>query len=194
MRSILPGIHAALVCMCVLLAPGDGALAKSRDPIKVVIDDRTSQQVMAQIAGRALVTAGYKVAFIALGAETGAAGQIEMMASGSVHFQPVFTVADAENDLARARADKRIVSLGGLSSNRADAPVLKIIWAGMKKKWPGAQKMLKTMIFPWQDLDRMARVVDAGQSTMDDVVSDWMNSNKPTWKRWITASKNWMTP
>ena len=192
MRPTLHGIHAVLVCIVVLLAPGNDALAKSRAPIKVVMNDQTGQRIMAQIAGRALVIAGYKVEFVELDAD--AAGQIEMMASGAVHFQPIFMVADAEQDLARARADKRIVSLGGLGGNRADDPALKIIWAGMKKKWPGAEKMLKTMIFPWQELDRMAQVVDAGNSTMDDVVSDWMNNNKPTWKRWITASKNWMTP
>jgi ABC-type proline/glycine betaine transport system substrate-binding protein len=50
------------------------------------------------------------------------------------------------------------------------------------------------MFFPPEELDRMAQDVDAGRSTIDQVVDDWMNGNQSSWKRWITASKNWMTP
>ncbi len=194
MRPTLRSIYFALLCVCFLLPLTDSTLAKSRDPIRVGLNNQTSQQVLAHIARRALVKAGFKVEFIQMGVGPNSTARVEMIASGLAHFQPVFAVADAEDDLAKALADKRIFSLGGLRSNGKDEPTLKIVWAGMRKKWPFAEKMLKTMIFPSEELDRMAQAVDTGNSTMDQVVDDWIKNNQPTWKRWVSASRNWMKP
>ncbi len=176
-----------LLCFCLAMGTGQPAQDKSRDPIRVGISDRTSQQVIAHIAGRALAMAGFKVEFVRMDGES-----VTLLSSGAIHFDPDVVVADP--GVTQALADEKVFSLGGLQSNAMDAPSLKLMWPGVHNNWPYAERMLKTMIFPAEDLDQLAGSIEGGEQTLDQAVASWMKSNTSTWKRWISGSKNWMKP
>lgn len=185
---------ALFIGLCCLLSSGVDALAESREPIRVGVGPATSQQILAHVTAQALMKAGYKVDFIELEPGTDDAAQVDMIASGSVHVHPSLAAADAEAELNDALAANRVISLGNLIKSDADASTLKVASAITNRSWPGAVKVLRTMAFPPEDLDRMAQNVEAGRSTVDRVVDEWMKGNPSSWKRWITASRNWMTP
>ena len=164
--------------------------AKSKDPIKVVLGSETSQHVMAQITGRALIKAGFKVEYVELAPDA----VVGTLASGTVHVHPDFAVAGAETELETALTDGRVVSLGGRQTNDRDEPTQKIVWTGMKQKWPYAMKQLKRMVFPTDELARLANDADSTDRTPEQVADAWMAENRETWKSWLSASKNWMKP
>lgn len=190
MYQIFRALSVVALCLCFVFPIVENASAKSRDPIRIGVGTETRQQIMAHIAGQALKRAGFKVEFV----EMSGASPVVLIAAGDAHFDPEFQVETAEADYARALADEKISSLGGLAGNGFDEPGQKIIWAGMTNKWPNAEKMLKTMIFPTDELDALARSVDKDGQTRAAVVSGWMKQNTSVWKRWISASTNWMKP
>ena len=63
----------------------------------------------------------------------------------------------------------------------------------MKKRWPDAQKMLKRMVIPADDLAAISDQLAAGQDA-EAVADGWWKANNKAWKPWIAASKNWMKP
>ena len=190
MHQIFRIFSAAVLCLCFVFSNVENLSAKSRDPIRIGVSSETSQQIIARITGRALKSAGFNVEFV----EFDSAAGLETIATGKVHFDPKFTIAAHQADLAIAIEEERIRSLGGLAKNGRDEPTLKLAWTGMGNKWPYAEKMLKTMVFPTGELDTLAQAVDGGGQTLDQVVEDWMKNNKPVWKRWTAASTNWMKP
>jgi ABC-type proline/glycine betaine transport system substrate-binding protein len=180
----------AALCLWFVVANVEDASAKSRDPIRIGVGPQTRQQIMAHIAGQALQRAGFKVEFV----EMTGASPVALIAAGDAHFDPEFRVETARAAYTQALAEEKISSLGGLAGNGFDEPEQKIIWAGMNRKWPNAEKMLKTMIFSADELGALARSVDDDGQARDAVVSSWMKQNKSVWKRWISASTNWMKP
>ena len=175
-------------CLIVLCLIGTGAaMAKSKAPIRIAITGETQQVVMARIAGAALKKAGFKVEYV----ETASTDLIAALSDAKVHVHPEYPVSgDAAYEAALA--EKEIRTLGGRNGNGRDEPVQKLVWGGMKKKWPYARKMLKTMIFPTDELQALAARADA--EGVDPVVADWMKQNRKRWKRWVSASTNWMKP
>ena len=182
MRRIL-----GIVLLLIAVASSPDAFAKSKAPIRIAVTDDLQQVVMARITGAALKKAGFKIEFVDV-----AAGEvIEGLSSGDLHAEPRYLLRkDAAYGTALENGSIR--RLGGLSGNRPDDPVQKLVWAGMKKKWPYAQKMLKTIIFPNAELEALA--AKAERDGVDPVVAAWMKDNRKRWKRWVTASTNWMKP
>lgn len=179
----------ALLCAVLLQFSAFTAHGKSRDPIIVGMSDEPSQQIMAHIVSRVLKRAGFNSEIVEL-----AGTNADVIASGSAHFNPSFVVADDAAALKLAIEDNRVISLGGLEANDQSEPRLKIIWAGLRKKWPYAEKMLKTMTVPHKDLEELAQSVDAENMTVEQVAAGWMKINQSKWKRWLSASTNWMKP
>lgn len=178
-------LRVALVLVVALLS--GPALAKSKVPIKIAVTEEMQQEVMARITGAALQKAGFKVEFV----ETGRAEVIESLSTAKVHLQPRYLLRkDAAYGIALE--ERTINKLGGLAGNRRDDPVQKLVWGGMKRKWPDARKMLKTMIFPAEELEALA--ARAETEGVDPVVDQWMKDHRKRWKRWVTASTNWMKP
>ncbi len=165
------------------------ATAKSKDPIRIGVSDQTRHVIVARIIARTLSKAGFKSKFVTLSKTP-----LDMLVSGAAHVNMAFAPAGFEDAFDQALAEREIYSLGGLKTNAADEAELKVIWSGVRRKWPNAEKMLKTIILKPEDFERMAMAIDAGDVTMEQTVKDWMLANKPAWKRWLTAAKNWMKP
>ena len=180
MRVILAGLIAVLIC--------GAASAKSRDPIRVVEGVTPAQQVVSALVVRALKKSGFKFELVGVPE----VGLLEGLATGKVHAHPAAIVA--EHPGARDRvAAKEVRSLGGLIGNGQDEEILKLVWPGMKKKWPNAQKMLKRMVLPPEQIADLVGAVKDGASAKD-VAKDWWKANRRVWSAWVAASKNWMKP
>ncbi len=179
----------AFLCFLTGFSTTNIAQGKSKDPIRVGLGEQTRQKVAAHVFARTLKRAGFRYEFVEFGGS-----QIEMIASGAAHVSPAFFVAKEREALEQAIAGKKIISLGGLRGNGAGEPEMKIIWAGMRQKWPYAERMLKTMIMPPNDIEGLTKTIDAGDMTIDQAVDGWMKDNPGKWKRWLSASTNWMKP
>ena len=176
-----------LVLLMVLGAFGT-ADAKSKKPIHMVQGEDAVQQVVTHIAIRALGKAGFKTEIRAVARPDLIGGLVE----GDVHAHPT-AFAAAYPGLMGAIQDKTIRSLGGVSTNSPDEDMLKLVWPGMKKRWPDAQKLLKRMVITVEDLAAFSEQLAAGEGP-EDVAGAWWGANKKSWKPWIAASKNWMKP
>jgi len=163
--------------------------AKSKDPIRIGVSDQTRHQIVAHIIARTLSKAGFKSQFATLGDS-----QLDMLVSGAAHVNMAFSPAGSKVAFDRALAEKEIYSLGGLETNAADEAELKVIWSGVRRKWPNAEKMLKTIILKADDFEQISTSIDTGNVTLEQSVDKWMLANRPAWKRWLTAAKNWMKP
>ena len=178
-----------LYFVCAVLLSTNSGSSKSRDPIRIALSPDTTQNIIAHIVGRALTNAGFEHEFVKIDQQT-----IATISSGEAHFDPYFEVPKVREPLDRAILEQRVYSLGGLRSNDPDEPALKIIWVGVRNKWPNAEKMFKRMIMPVEEVNVMASSVDAGDAKLETVVDAWMAENKSSWKSWISASTNWMKP
>jgi len=177
-----------LVCVIAALfvsSAGTPVDAKSRKPIKLVEGTTIEQQIVAAIAARALKTSGFKVALIS------PEGAVTELADGRAHVH--LTLPQEAPGLAAALATREVISLGGLSANRPDEPMMKIVSPSLKKKWPYAQKMFKRMVLKPVVVAGLSKEARAG-TPVADIVSAWWKANKTIWKPWIAASKNWMKP
>ena len=177
-----------LLILALVLGVFGAAEANSRKPIRMVEGEGDVQQVVLHLAIRALRKSGFKI-------ETQTVAQADMigaLAEGRVHAHPT-VIAAAHPGLVGAIDTKAVRSLGGISSNNPDEAMLKLVWPGMKKRWPDAQKMLKRMVIPTGDLAAFSDQLAAGQGA-EAVATDWWKANKKAWKPWVAASKNWMKP
>lgn len=166
----------------------NAASAKSRDPIRIAMGQDAGQKVVAQIVARALKRSGFKSEFVDLPVT----GMVDAIRDGAIHAHPAAFFAK-HPALAQSIEDREVRSLGGLANNRKQDEVLKLVWPGMKKKWPNAQKMLKRMIVLDADVAEMSEAVEAGEAP-EAVAKAWWKANPKSWKPWIAASKNWMKP
>ncbi len=181
------GLVLFLVVVVMLSLP---AAAKSRDPIRFVRGETMEQQIFVQIAGMTLEKSEFKVTYV----DIDLTNRTEAMASGVAHVFLEFPVTDAKDALAAARKKRRVRVLGGRLRNGRNEATLKVVWEGMQAKWPYAIKVIKTMTFPNDELRALAARASAEGLSPEAVAADWMAANVPIWKRWRTASKNWMTP
>lgn len=164
------------------------AESKSKTPILIALTGETQQAVMARIAGAALRKAGFKVGYV----EVPAGDVIQAVTEAKVHVDPEFIVDVSNGAYETALADNKIQTLGGRKGNGREEPVQKVVWPGVKRKWPYARKMLKTMIFPTEELQGLSDRAET--DGIEPVVADWMKQNRKRWKRWVSASTNWMKP
>lgn len=64
-------------------------------------------------------------------------------------------------------------------------PIWKVAWAGLKDKWPGARAAIEAFRVTNDEMGEMVAKVDLEGKRVEDVVSEWMNSNEDRWKKWI---------
>jgi len=66
----------------------------------------------------------------------------------------------------------------------ASATIEKIIWTGMKDKWPGAVKMLTAYKFYNSDQAILMKAVDNDGEDILEVTAEWIKNNEAKWKPW----------
>lgn len=64
-------------------------------------------------------------------------------------------------------------------------PIWKVAWAGMKDKWPGAYKAMKSFNLNNDEMGAMVSAVDLDGQQVDAVVADWMAKNESRWQTWL---------
>ena len=64
-------------------------------------------------------------------------------------------------------------------------PIWKVAWAGLKKKWPGAHKIISNFKLSNDEMGRMVADVDLDKKKLSDVVAAWMKANGARWQAWI---------
>ena len=177
-----------LVVLAMILGLFGSAEANSRKPIRMAEGESAVQQVVLHLAIRALKKSGLKTETHTVEAPD----LIGALAEGRVNAHPTAVAAELPG-LPGAIEAKTVRSLGGITANSPDEEMLKLVWPGMKKRWPDAQKMLKRMVIPADDLAAISDQLAAGQDA-EAVADGWWKANKKAWKPWIAASKNWMKP
>lgn len=67
-------------------------------------------------------------------------------------------------------------------------PVEKVVWSGMKDKWPAAYEILKAYQMNTEDQQAMMlRVSDKGED-MGAVTDEWVATHEAVWKPWVDAA------
>ena len=64
-------------------------------------------------------------------------------------------------------------------------PIWIAAWAGVKDKWPGAYKAIKSFKLDNDEMGALITEVDLNGKKVEDVVSAWVTTNEPRWKAWI---------
>jgi glycine betaine/proline transport system substrate-binding protein len=64
-------------------------------------------------------------------------------------------------------------------------PIWKVVWAGVKDKWPKAYAAIRAFRVQNEEMGEMIGRVDLGGETVKAVVADWMAKNEARWKAWI---------
>ena len=62
---------------------------------------------------------------------------------------------------------------------------LKVGWAGLKDKWPGAYSAVKAFNINNDEMGQMITDVDLNGKKVSDVVAAWMGANEARWSEWI---------
>ncbi|MCP4046847.1 MAG: ABC transporter substrate-binding protein [Gammaproteobacteria bacterium] len=81
-------------------------------------------------------------------------------------------------------------SWGSNSSAKYDCgkprgPIWKVAWNGVKKKWPGAHKIISNFNVNNDEMGQMVAAVDLDKKKLEDVVASWMSSNADRWQDWL---------
>jgi glycine betaine/proline transport system substrate-binding protein len=63
--------------------------------------------------------------------------------------------------------------------------IMKVGWAGLADKWPGAAKAITAFQLTNDDMGAMVGKVDVDGMSIDDVVDEWMTANEAVWTTWI---------
>ncbi len=64
-------------------------------------------------------------------------------------------------------------------------PIWKVVWAGVKDKWPGAYAAIRAFRVTNDEMGDMIGRVDLEGQSVEAVVADWMAKNEDRWKAWI---------
>ena len=178
--------HFALFLLIALFA--GSASANSRDPIRIATGMKPAQQVVAGIVSQALGKAGFRYEFVVIRPDLIG----DALKDGKAHVHPAAILSERPG-LAERIAAGDVRTLGGLIGNGKDEDIQKLVWPGMKRKWPNAQKLLKRMVLSPEQIADLVRALRGGASAME-LSDEWWKANRETWSPWIAASKNWMKP
>jgi len=63
-------------------------------------------------------------------------------------------------------------------------PIWKVAWSGVKKKWPGAHKIISNFDVKNDEMGQMVADVDLDKKKLEDVVAKWMTDNTARWQAW----------
>ncbi|MHA1523995.1 MAG: glycine betaine ABC transporter substrate-binding protein, partial [Alphaproteobacteria bacterium] len=64
-------------------------------------------------------------------------------------------------------------------------PIWKVSWAGLKDKWPTADKAIRNFNVSNDEMGAMVSAVDLDGKKVDDVVAAWVAKNQDRWQKWI---------
>lgn len=64
-------------------------------------------------------------------------------------------------------------------------PIWKVAWAGLKDKWPGAYKAIKSFQITNEEMGGLIARVDLDGEKLEAVVDDWLAKNETRWKAWL---------
>ncbi len=64
-------------------------------------------------------------------------------------------------------------------------PIWKVAWSGVKKKWPGAHKIIANFNINNDEMGQMVAAVDLDKKKLEDVVAGWMEKNSDRWQGWL---------
>jgi len=63
--------------------------------------------------------------------------------------------------------------------------VLKVVWPGMKDKWPAAYRLLKNLQVTNESQEPLMKAIDVGGRDLLEVVHEWIDAHKSQWQPWI---------
>jgi glycine betaine/proline transport system substrate-binding protein len=63
--------------------------------------------------------------------------------------------------------------------------IKKMIWSGMKDKWPAAYRLLQNYTLTNEDQIPMMKAIDIDGRDLVEVVSEWVEANEARWKPWV---------
>ncbi len=64
-------------------------------------------------------------------------------------------------------------------------PIWKVSWSGVKDKWPGAYAAIKAFNLNNSEMGEMVAAIDLDGKELEDIVGQWMETNKDRWGQWI---------
>lgn len=63
--------------------------------------------------------------------------------------------------------------------------IKKMIWSGMKDKWPAAYRLLQNYTLTNEDQNPMMKAIDVDGRDLVEVVSEWVEANQARWRPWV---------
>ncbi len=70
----------------------------------------------------------------------------------------------------------------------APGRILKVVWPGMKEKWPAAYKLIQELKFGNDEDIALSYSIESGGKKLDDVADQWIAEHEAVWKAWIAAA------
>lgn len=177
----------ALLFAAAVIAVAQLAVADSKKPVRIGVNQEPAQQVTAHLAGNVLKDAGYKVTFVELDAGDMAAA----LRTGEIHAQPEWPADDPGLKALLDSGD--VIDVGRRNSEDDEPEIRKLVWSGLKRPWPGAHKLFGNMTYPSADQANMVAAIEDG-AALESVVEQWLRENRDRWRQWKSVTKNWMKP
>lgn len=63
--------------------------------------------------------------------------------------------------------------------------VRKVVWAGMRDKWPAAEKLLKALTITNDEQIVLINMLDKEGKSLDEVAANWLAANDAKWRGWV---------
>lgn len=66
--------------------------------------------------------------------------------------------------------------------------VRKLVWSGMKDKWPAAHRLLKSLTVTNGIQIPLMKAIDVDGVPLEKAINDWLDANGAVWKPWVEAA------
>jgi len=70
----------------------------------------------------------------------------------------------------------------------APGRILKVVWPGMKEKWPAAYRLVQAFKFGNDEDIALSYAIESGEKKLDDVANQWIAENKTIWESWLATA------
>ncbi len=67
--------------------------------------------------------------------------------------------------------------------------IKKMVWVGMKDKWPAAYRLLQNYILTNADQEPMMAAIDLNGEPLEEVTKAWVDANEARWRAWVDAAE-----
>jgi glycine betaine/proline transport system substrate-binding protein len=64
-------------------------------------------------------------------------------------------------------------------------PIWKVVWSGLKDKWPGAYKAIQAYAMDNDEMGALVAKVDLDGMAVQAVADEWIAANEARWSEWI---------